>query len=162
MEGKWDGTVKSERVTQTERDGRIQWAEQIFVTVQSLVLETQFPLLRLNKTFLRVFTGLIYTLKTSYFLYFHVQELKNDRSLVPVGGWVTHTEVGHTANSSLLTWDWGNVSDDLGEGEQTSRTRTFANIKQMLRFHYRRGDTRVSDCSRFTRSFWFEYSCYAV
>jgi hypothetical protein len=85
-----------------KRDGTIQWAEQIFVTVQSLVLEKQFPLLRLNKTFLRVFTGLIYTLKTSYFLYFHVQELKNDRFVVPVGGWVAFTEVGHTANSSLL------------------------------------------------------------
>jgi len=79
---------------QMKRDGTIEWAEQIFVTLHPLVLETQFPLLRLNKTFLRVFTGFICTLKTSYFLCFHVQDLKNDRFVVPVGGWVAFTEVG--------------------------------------------------------------------
>jgi len=79
--------------TQMKRDGTIEWAEQIFVTLHPLVLETQFPLLRLNKTFLRVFTGFICPLKTSYFLGFHVQDLKNDRFVVPVGDWVASTEV---------------------------------------------------------------------
>lgn len=111
-------TWREKRVTkidrQMKREGTIQWAEQIFVTLQSLVLETQFPLLRLNKTFLNVFTGFIWTLKTSYFLYFHVEELKKWQ-VCRSSGWLDGIfKVGHPAatNSSLLASDRSKMSDD--------------------------------------------------
>jgi len=109
----------SEVDIQMKRDGTIEWAEQIFVTLHPLVLETHFPLLRLNKTFLRVFTGFICPLKTSYFLCFHVQDLKKmtGLSFQWVAGWHSRRSgVTSSSNSYLLPSDWGSMSDDPGEG----------------------------------------------